>query len=125
MAVHLTLGYQLACKIVNLRKVGQDERERVESSYTFRNAMFKHGAGPQTIRAMAKASVEAVKHGVTEFSDKRLREINILKDLSHVRRENPAAINANVLRSRTSFDWRRFTIRTIPCKVKAQQCTTS
>ena len=85
MAVHLALGYQLACKIVDLRKVGEEEKERVESSYTFKNAMAKHGAGPQTIRAMAKASVDAVKRRVTEFSDKRFREINILKDLNHVR----------------------------------------
>ncbi|MCJ1247299.1 hypothetical protein MMC30_004513 [Trapelia coarctata] len=83
MAVHLSLGYQLACKIVDLRKVGQEEKERVESSYTFKNAMAKHGAGPQTIRAMANASVEAVKRRVTEFSDKRFREINILKEMSH------------------------------------------
>ena len=85
MAIHLTLGYQVACKIVDLRKIGDEEKARVESSYTFRNAMAKHGAGLQTFRAIAGASAEAVRRTVTEFSDKRFREINILKDLSHVR----------------------------------------
>ncbi len=84
MAIHTRLGYQVACKIVDLRRAGEEENERVKSSYTFQIATIKHGAVPQTSRALAKWSAEAVKRRTTKASDNRFREINILKDLSHV-----------------------------------------
>ena len=62
MAVHQQMGRQLACKIVDLSKIRQREFSK--------------------LRAMQS---KAITRKMEEFTSKLMREVNILKDMNHVR----------------------------------------
>ncbi|KAL9119819.1 MAG: hypothetical protein Q9187_003626 [Circinaria calcarea] len=68
MAIDIRTGRQLACKVINLRSVREKEMERV-----------RIGTLP------AKTSKEAFERRIEELTACVLREVEIMKDLSHVR----------------------------------------
>ena len=84
MAVSQSVGRQLACKVVDLRKVRAEEKENVQSSYTFKNAQIKYGSTSSTLKAMAIVQKRVIERKVTELKIKQLREVEILKDMIHV-----------------------------------------
>ena len=90
MAVNQSIRRQLACKVVDLRKVRGEEKGKVQPSYTFKNAQIKYGSTSSTIKAMAIVQKSAIERKVTEVKIKQLREVEILKDLIHVKPEDAA-----------------------------------
>ena len=73
MAVNPMLGRQLACKVVDLRRVRQDERKKWQSS-----------RGLRSERSLEILPAARVKLKVDEAVARHLREVEILKHLDHV-----------------------------------------
>ena len=84
MAIDQSIRRQLACKLVDLRKIRAEQEGKVQSSYTFKNAQVKYGSTSSTLKAMAIVQKGAIERKVTEVKIKQLREVEILKDLIHV-----------------------------------------
>ena len=81
MAVKKSTGRQLACKIVDFRKIRTQEAMKFEKLNETRN---REKDGPQTPQASANMLSDSQRYAVEEHARKIAREVELLKELSHV-----------------------------------------
>ena len=129
MAVKESTGGQLACKIVDLRKVRAEERRKFHKLNEIRS---KDNDGPKTPQALAKVLSDTQSLKVEEHTNKLAREVELLKELSHVSgstrfittltpkpakyyplRKGLSKLRYTVYFRRTYYRWRSFLIPTV------------
>ena len=108
MAINRVSNRQLACKVVDLNGLrlrwADDEYHRVGS---VREQNDPKNGGPYD---------HLQKRFTTEIRDKLFREVELLKDISHVRLEVPDHTVADILFSLTSSEFNKSIILIIHCE---------
>ena len=81
MAIKESTRRQLACKVVDLRKVREHETKKFQTLNEIRN---KEKDGPRTSQILARVLSDGQRRAVEAHTSKLAREVELLKDLSHV-----------------------------------------
>ena len=83
MAVKLDVGKQLACKIVDLRSIRRQEKKRLNKVSPIKEAKTSRYLSTRLLNSKRRNS-DMAKQKVEESVKKIAREVEILKDVSHV-----------------------------------------
>lgn len=81
MAINLLSGRQSACKIIDLRKIQDREKQKFEQ---FKRSRDKSNDSKDTKKVLRKMAKEVTEREVLKEAQKVLREAEILMELSHV-----------------------------------------
>lgn len=81
MAIDHSVGRQLACKVVDLQTIRQITMERLQKFHIIRDTS-EEATG--TAGALSQMSRDTIERNVKQHTASLSREVEILKDISHV-----------------------------------------